>query len=259
MNTKFLIIVKCLTLLFILNINSQESLPKKTNTNCNSCNIIPGDVLKFKSALSDSKLHYYTNNGKNKLDLKKAELECNINYFSICDNLLILTSPGQRKDRTEIRQDKNLSLNDYSAMTFSAIFENVPSTNKDKGVTIGQIHNDKKEVKRPLLRVEIAGGNEIRVIVTDSYHKGEGNVENDFLVSFKEKDHIECKIEIKKHSNKVSVFVKNNTSGKSNTKTYKVSKLWRKMDGQFYFKAGAYTQVSGPKTKVSYDKFNFIY
>jgi len=31
------------------------------------------------------------------------------------------------------------------------------------------------------------------------------------------------------------------------------------MDGNFYFKAGAYTQVEGPRTKVSYDKFEFIY
>jgi len=171
---------------------------------------------------------------------------------------LVLTSSGKKKDRTEIRQDKNLSLNQYSAMEFSAIFENTPTSNDRKGVTIGQIHNDTKGVKRPLLRVEIAGGNEIRVIVTDSFIKGEGNTENDFLVSFNEKDKIECKIEINKR-NKVTVSVKNITSGKKKKISYPVSELWQKMDGQFYFKAGAYTQVSGPKTKVSYDKFNFIY
>lgn len=246
-----------LSILFsTLSINAQDVSEEKTN---NPCDIIPGQVEAFKNALTDSKLHYYTNGGTIKLDLKKAELECNQDYFTISNGALVLTSPGQKKDRVEIRQDKNLSLNDYSAMDFSASYEDVPSSNERKGVTIGQIHNDTKGVKRPLLRVEIAGGNQIRVIVTESYLKGKGNTTNDFLVSFKEKNHIDCKIEINDSSNKVSVIVKNNTTGEEKAKTYKVSKLWRQMDGQFYFKAGAYTQVSGPKTKVSYNKFDFIY
>jgi len=259
MNNMFLFYSSLISFFFSLSINSQENIVNDIKKECGSCEIKPGQIAKFKDALTDAKLHYYTNEGKNKLDLKKAEEECNKDYFTVCNDLLVLTSPGQKKDRTEIRQDKNLSLNDYSAMEFSAIFEKLPSSNKRKGVTIGQIHNDTKGVKRPLLRVEIAGGNEIRVVVTDSYIKGEGNVKNDFLTSFSDKNHINCKIEINDSSNKITVFIKNITTGKSKSKTYEVSKLWQKMDGQFYFKAGAYTQVSGPKTRVSYDKFKFIY
>jgi len=245
---------------FLALFNLKSSAQENTNqTDCKSCTVIPGSIDKFKNALTDSKLHYYTDGGKTKLDLKKAALECNPEYFTTCNGLLILTSPGKKKDRTEIRQNKNLALNDYSAMEFAAIFEKVPFTNEKKGVTIGQIHNDTKGVKRPLLRVEIAGGSEIRTVVTDSYLKGEGNVTNDFFTSFTEGDHIECKITINETGNSVTVFVKNTTENKIKTKTYKVSKLWQKMDGEFYFKAGAYTQVSGPKTKVSYDKFDFRY
>lgn len=225
----------------------------------NTTEIIPGTLPQFKDALTDSKLHYYTNGGQDKLDLKKAEIEYNKDYFYTNNDLMVLVSPGQKKDRIEIRQDKNLSLNDYSAMEFSATYENVPSSNKKKGVTIGQIHNDSKGVKRPLLRVEIAGGNAIRVIITDTYLKGKGKVINNYLTSFKEKDHIDCKISIAKSSNKVTVYVKNNTTDEKTTLTYKVNKTWKEMDGQFYFKAGAYTQVSGPQTKVSYDKFQFLY
>lgn len=250
MNTKTLLFFFASGILFSNQVNAQND--------CNSCDTKPGQSEKFKAALTDSKLHYYTNGGTTKLDLKKAEEECNTNYFVLCGESLVLTSPGQKKDRVEIRQDKNLSLNQYSAMDFSAVYENAPSSNDRKGVTIGQIHNDTKGVKRPLLRVEIAGGDEIRVVVTDSFLKGEGNVENDFLVPFKEKDHIDCKIEINKN-NKVTVSVKNKTTGKKKKRSYDISKLWQTMDGQFYFKAGAYTQVSGPQTKVSYDKFNFIY
>lgn len=238
---------------------TQELSDTNTNNTCGTCKVKPAELPQFTKALNDSKIHYYTNGGKIKLDLKKAEEVCNEAYFYTCNDLLILTSPGQQKDRTEIRQDKNLSLNDYSAMEFSAVFENVPASNRNKGVTIGQIHNDTKGVKRPLLRVEITGGKSVRVIVTDSYLKGKGKVVNERLTSFNEKDKINCKIEINKSSNKITVIVKNSTTGEFKTKSYKVSKLWRKMDGEFYFKAGAYTQVSGPQTKVSYDEFKFIY
>lgn len=229
------------------------------NSVCNVCETIPGKIAEFKDALTDAKLHYYTDNGKTKLDLKKAEEICNANYFYTCNNLMVLISSGQKNDRTEIRQDKNLSLNNYNAMYFKAILENAPDSNERKGVTIGQIHNDTKGVKRPLLRVEIAGGNAIRVIVTESYIKNEGEVLNDFLTSFKDKDEIECKIEINNFDDKITVFVNNITQQKKETKSYRVSNLWKEMDGNFYFKAGAYTQVSGPKTKVSYSKFQFIY
>ncbi|MBU3010573.1 polysaccharide lyase family 7 protein [Polaribacter vadi] len=244
---------------FLLMIFSSFGQNQSEKSKCNLCDTLPGKISEFEAALIDSKLHYYTNNGKTKLDLKKAEEVCDANYFYTCNNLMVLISTGHKNDRTEIRQDKNLSLNDYSAMYFKGKFENAPDSNERKGVTIGQIHNDTKGVKRPLLRVEIAGGNAIKVIVTDSYIKNEGNVENDFFTSFKNKDEVECKIEINESDDKVTVYVKNITQNKAESKTYNVSDLWKEMDGNFYFKAGAYTQVSGPKTKVSYSKFQFIY
>lgn len=243
----------------VANLRSQESLADSTKTDCGNCNIKPGDLTLFSDALKDSKIHYYTDSGTTKFDLKKAQEICDVNYFSACDGLMVVTSTGKKNDRTEIRQNKNLSLGKYSAMNFVAVIENTPSSNPKKGVTIGQIHNDAEGVKRPLLRVEITGGNAVRVVVTDNYLKGEGDTENDFFTSFKNKDQIACKIEINGEANKVSVIVNNVTTGKSETKSYSVSKLWQEMDGEFYYKAGAYTQVDGPKTKVSYSKFEFLY
>lgn len=224
-----------------------------------NCEIKPGDIEKFNKALVDAKLHYYTNQGKTKLDLKKAEELCNKDYFYALDGKMILISPGQKSDRIEIRQEKDLDLNAKSAMHFIATFVDVPDQRFNKGVTIGQIHNDTKGVKRPLLRVEIAGGNEIRVVVTESYLKNKGDVENDFFTSFDEKDRIECIIEILGNGDELAVEIKNLTKNEARVITYSVSDLWKTMDGNFYFKAGAYTQVAGPKTKVSYEQFKFIY
>lgn len=244
-------------LFFLFNISlvfSQE------NSNvCGTCDLKPGQVDKFKEALEESKLHYYTDEGTTKLDLKKAHEECNLDYFSICNNKLVLISTGKKKDRTEIRQKKKLSLNDFSKLYFEGTIFNTPKDNPRKGVTIAQIHSSADGVKRPLLRVEVAGGNEIRSVFTSSYLKGEGEVENDFLLPFKDGDKIVCTLEIRNSGNKVSVEVYNKTKDKRQKKTYKVSDLWQEKDGEFYFKAGAYTQVEGPKTIVMYDEFKFEY
>lgn len=254
MKTFFLVLFSLLSLISTF---SQSNLdPKKT---CGTCELIPGKVEKFKDALLESKLHYYTNGGKSKLDLKKAYEECDLAYFSICNDKLVLTSSGQSKDRTEIRQKKKLSLNDYSKMFFDGEITNTPKSNERKGVTIAQIHSAADEVKRPLLRVEVAGGKEIKVVVTESYMKGEGAVEKDFLVPFKDGDRITCSIEIKDKGNKIGVEVENKTKGKKKKYQYNVSELWQSKDGFFYFKAGAYTQVSGPKTRVSYYEFKYEY
>lgn len=258
---KFLNIIsnqKKMGLLIVLSIFNFIQISGQSDKDLN-CKIKPGDLPKFQAALNDSKLHYYTNQGKTKLDLKKAEEQCNTDYFYVEKDKMILISSGQKSDRTEIRQEKDLDLNSKIAMHFIATFENVPDARTNKGVTIGQIHNDTKGVKRPLLRVEIAGGSEIRVVVTESYLKNEGDVENDFFTSFSEKDKIECIIEILGNGDEVAVAIKNLTKNKTRVITYSVSDLWKTMDGNFYFKAGAYTQVAGPKTKVSYDQFAFIY
>ena len=248
-----------ISIFFSLQINAQDDVTYDTNSKCGSCTIKPGQLNKFKDALTDSKLHYYTNGGKTKLDLKKANKECDSSYFFLCKDMLVLSSAGTKKDRTELRQKKKLSLNDASSMYFDAIIVNTPKTNKKKGVTIGQIHNSADGVKRPLLRIEIAGGNQIRSVVTNTYVKGEGKVKNDFLVPFKDGDNITCKIKIKKSGNEIMVEVKNITKNLKQKISYKVNDLWLEKDGEFYFKAGAYTQVTGPETKIFYNEFRYKY
>ena len=97
-----------LTLLFFVFsffVFSQSEIDPKSV--CGSCNLLPGQVDKFAEALKESKLHYYTEQGTNKLDLKKANEECNINYFSILlfylhyniiNNIYVLVLTKQEKE-----------------------------------------------------------------------------------------------------------------------------------------------------------------
>jgi len=70
---------------------------------------------------------------------------------------------------------------------------------------------------------------------------------------------IECTLTILGNEEDILIKLKNVTQNKKREIVYHVSDLWKTMDGNFYFKSGAYTQVSGAKTKVTYHKFKFFY
>ena len=224
-----------------------------------SCEPVPGSLSNFSSALKDSKLQRYTNAGSDKKEYKAAEEYCNPLFFTACGNLMVLTATDKAKDRIEFRQEKDLALNDQSIMRLQASFQNLPTGSSTKGVTMAQIHSDASGVERPLLRVEYTGANDVRVVVTDTYEKGEGKSTNDFMVNFRNGHELYCKLEIMESGNQVSVYVKNVTTGKSNSKTYTVVKKWLEKDGDFYFKTGAYLQESGSSPVVKYQLLNYYY
>ncbi|PRP66826.1 polysaccharide lyase family 7 protein [Nonlabens agnitus] len=230
-----------------------------SNEPCTSCNTVPGTLSQFANALKDSKLQRYTNAGTEKIEYKKAEEFCNPLFFTTCDNLMVLTATDQAKDRIEFRQEKDLSLNDQSIMRLQASFQNLPIGSTTKGVTMAQIHSDASGVERPLLRVEYTGAKDVRVVVTDTYVKGAGKSINDFMMNFQDGHELYCKLEIMESGNQVHVYLKNITTGKSNSKTYTVSNKWLEKDGDFYFKTGAYLQESGSIPIVRYQSLSYYY
>jgi len=233
--------------------NSTERAP------CDICTTKPGDISKFNSALRDSKVQRYTNGGSTKKEYKKAESYCNTDFFNTCWGFMVLKTTNQKNDRVELRQEKNLSLNDQSILRFQAQLQQLPRSSSSKGITIAQIHNDASGVKRPLLRLEYTGNNKLRTVVTDTYVKDQGTVIKDYMVDFEDGDYVYSKVEIKSSGNKINIYVKNVTTGQSKSKTYTVSNKWRQKDGQFYFKTGAYLQVSGSTPRVSYNRFQYFY
>ncbi len=223
------------------------------------CSIKPGDVAVFTAALKDSKLQRYTDDGTTKREFKNAEAFCDENFFYSQDNKLILIASDGKSDRIELRQEKNLSLNQQSTLRFQAQFENLPNSSDNKGVTLAQIHSDADGVGRPILRLEFTGANELRAVVTDTYEKGEGKSENDLLLSFRDGHHLYAMIEIAPAGNAMNIYVKNLDTGKSAFKTYTASIKWQQKDGDFYFKTGAYLQESGKSPRATYDLLQFTY
>lgn len=63
-STKYTFFVACALLNLTLGYSQKSTI---------NCDIKPGDIEKFNKALVDSKLHYYTNQGKTKLDLKRQK------------------------------------------------------------------------------------------------------------------------------------------------------------------------------------------
>lgn len=233
---------------------------KDINTaGCSQCDTKPGDLSSFNAALKDVKVQRYTDGGTNKIEHKIAETFCDKAFFSTCNGLMIIQATDQKNDRVELRQEKNLDLKTPSIMRFQAKFENLPNASVTKGVTLAQIHSDASDVGRPLLRVEYTGENELRVVVTDTYVKGEGRSINDFMLTFKDGDELYCKLEMKGSDDQVSVYLKNMNTGKSKSKTYTVNSTWKEKDGNFHYKTGAYLQESGKSPRASYRMLQFTY
>lgn len=242
---------------FIIPVGQETDDSSKAS--CDTCNTKPGDISKFNAALRDSKVQRYTNGGNTKKEYKTAETYCNTSFFTTCNGRMVFKSTSKTNDRVEIRQEKDLSLNNQSIMRFQAKLEDLPTSSSSKGVTIAQIHSDASSVGRPLLRLEYTGNNQLRAEVTDTYVKNEGSVKDDFMVNFNDGDQVYCKLEIKSSGNKVNIYVKNVSTGQTKSRTYTVSSKWRQKDGDFYFKTGAYLQQSGKSPRVSYNRFQFFY
>ena len=236
----------------------ENSLTKLETTNkifCSSCTESPATYPRFSTALLDSKLQSEFLLGDQK-DLKNF---CNTEFFTICDNNLVMTGPDILSDRTELRQVKDLSLNDFSQMKFSATYENLPTSSITKGVTIAQIHNDYVRVSRPLLRLDIVNGNRLQSHINHSFIKNDGPASNDNLISIKEGERLYVRMDISSFGNRVYVYAENKTTGEAASKMYIVNSNWNEANGQYYFKTGIYTQVDGYSSKASYDYLYFNY
>ena len=109
------------------------------SASCDSCSNSPGDNSKFRSALEKMELEFNTNGGSSKKTVTKPENDsaCNVDYFTTCGSWMVLRSESKESDRTELKLPTNLSLNNYAKMEFSALIENIPTSDdsSSRGIT----------------------------------------------------------------------------------------------------------------------------
>lgn len=232
---------------------SSDLTASKSGDNCNS---------KPSSKYSPVKKMHIENKGSGSKNIdKSANGYCNTSFFCMNKHYMVLTAPGKSGSRTELKhKDYNMSLSSKKELRFTMILENVPSSSsqKNKGVSIGQIHNRGSKTTRPLLRVDATQyRKKIRVTYADTYKKGESDSSYD-LVGFKNGDRIYIELKML-GNNKVYVKAKNDYTGEQKSKTFTVKNNWTNngYKDKFYFKTGVYQQIgsSGSAPRASYNYF----
>lgn len=228
---------------------------------CDTCNQKPSSLHPpINNMIIENRGSGATLNGET-----SANNHCNTNYFNTCWGYMVLKSPGASGSRTELKfgSNKEVSLNDYSALRFTMILENVPksSSSQNKGVTIGQIHNRHASNitnSRPLLRVDATTQrNKVRVTFAHTYNKG-GSDESHDLIDFKDGERIYIELKVLSSGNKVEVFAKNDTRPwLTRRMTFTVKNNWLNSNVRsgFYYKTGVYQQLGGAAPRASYNYF----
>lgn len=161
-----------------------------------------------------------------------------------------LAADGHRTELKEAVGDE-ANLNKYRKMSFTAQFTNIP----ENGVTIAQIHNRGKGVKRPWIRVYIDKDKRVKIKATltnqleskSTYEKFEGP---------KYKPGQEIKVTVRtgiKGQARAKFMV--TTDGEFWEQELEPSSSWDVNKDTFYLKAGVYTEGEDKECTVKYSAF----
>jgi len=222
---------------------------------CDDCSPKPGNLSTVAEALKVSKYEYTGSSTQN------ANNYCKIGRFNTCNNWVVLTSGGNKSNRSELKMKYSMPFTQKNIMRNEMIVENVPSESSSaRGLTISQIHN-RGGAQRPLARVEIVKG-KVRVKVA---HKPTGSTTYSTytLMDFKQGNRLYIKLQTNGDGKKINYYVKNKSTNVSSSKTITVTSEWQKSKyrNYFYFKAGAYQQAKsyGAKPRVSINRLNYYF
>lgn len=151
-----------------------------------------------------------------------------------------------------------MSFNANYQMNLELVAENIPfDADRDRGLTIAQIHNRYCDTDRPMLRLEIVGG-QIRMIMaqardgSDNYDRLEGTG-----MSYSEGDRLVVTLRMRR-VNWIYYYIHNKKTGQVEEGEFRPPSDWRSSDLKeaFYFKTGAYQQAEsdGENPRVSFTK-----
>ena len=230
-------------------------------SNVNECHK-PGANKNVKNAIEQMHLEYrYGIENKNQ-NTNSPSILCQKEYFSSLSNgKLKITSDGHKKNRTELKQNRNYpnSLNKNSKIVFAGKISNVPhskiESEYEDGIIIAQIHNRGFDVKTPLIKVVVSeNSKKIMTIFSDGYLKSDSKKQINCL-KFNNNDHIEVTLEITGNQNTINVILKNTTQKTKFQDKFKIPSTsnWLEFKNQFYYKTGIYQQISGSKPSIEYD------
>lgn len=218
---------------------------------CDDCSPNPSGLSGVSAALSQLR-YEYTGSSEQDADDNSA---CDVGSYNTCGGWLVLTSSGSANHRSELKYRGNLNINSKHTMEIKMVAENLPSSG-GKGVTIAQIHSRYQAQAgdggstRPPLRMEIVDG-KLLAIVADHYDQGQGG-SDDYPFFDYNGGVMYITLEIVGDGKAVYAYAR--YGNQSEAYTIDLPSRWQEnsnLDEYYYFKTGAYQQVSGGPPRVS--------
>ena len=164
-------------------------------------------------------------------------------YIYVSNNRLILKCPSTSNDsrrRAEYRDQVNLDLSDRHRMDFTFDIRNY---NNKSELIMAQLHNDNRNAKRPFVTI-VAEDGEIILQRTNS-PTGTSSQTAKEKIPFRTNDRYRIRMESVQGNRSVFARIINLDTGEEAENKFNFAGAWNDLDGDFYWKFGAYMPDGG--------------
>ena len=202
-------------------------------------------------------------NGAHNWDVDEYEEDPEDNGFDIRDfifvsnNRLILECPNGSDDdrrRAEYRDQVNLDLSDAHSMDLTFDIRNYDNESE---LIMAQLHNDNPAARRPFITV-LAEEGVIRLQRTNA-PTGSSSQRASETIPFRENDRYRIKLESVRGNRSVFASIVNLDTDEEAENTFNFASEWDALDGDFYWKFGAYMPDGGSdNTQMRLESINIL-
>ena len=202
-------------------------------------------------------------NGAHNWDVDEYEEDPEDNGFDIRDfifvsnNRLILECPNGSDDdrrRAEFRDQENIDLDDFHRMDFTFDIRNY---NNRSELIMAQLHNDNSNARRPYITI-VAENGEIRLQRTNG-PSGSSTQTASRTIPFRANDRYRVRINSQEGTRSVFVRIINLDTDERAQNTFSFASDWDDLDGNFYWKFGAYMPDGGSSnTQMRVERINIM-
>ena len=164
-------------------------------------------------------------------------------YIWVSNNLLHLQCPNDNdgeKRRAEFRDQININLNDGHSMDFNF---DVKDYDNESELILAQMHNDNSEARRPYITV-VAEEGEIRLQRTNAPTGSQTTTASE-TIPYRIDNEYRIRIDTDPGTRETFVRIINEDTNERARTTFSFASAWDDLDGDFYWKFGAYMPDGG--------------
>lgn len=178
-------------------------------------------------------------------------------FIYVDGSRLILECPEGDDDdrrRAEFRDQVNIDLNDFHRMDFTFDIRNYDNNSE---LIMAQLHNDDSDARRPYITI-LAEDGEIRLQRTDG-PSGSSSTRASETIRFRTNDRYRIRINTNSGTREVFTRIINLDTDERAQNTFNFASNWDDLDGNFYWKFGAYMPDGGSDgTQMRVERVNFM-